>query len=553
VKPTLPVVLTTFCTLSAAAATAQAPAEDPHAACASGAWVPAGLLERPVPRRTGTGNAHEVVTTSSPEAQAFYDQGLDYLHGYVWLEAGRSFHQALRHDPSLAMAWVGLSRVYSGVSDPSAAKAALARAQALAGPASAHEKRRIEVRATQLEAMDDLANPAKLQAYRAAIDAALAVQPDDVELWLIRAQAEEPTAAGRGQRGGIASTAYYHRALQLRPDLASAHHYLTHSYETIGQIPAALVHGEAYARLAPAIPHSHHMWGHDLRRVGRIDDAIAAFTRTDELEKAYYAAEGIDASLDWHHVHNLDLLATAYQHKGQMKAAERLLREADAMPPLTDYLEWNQKALAVFLLGRERWPEAQKAAEKLAAGRWGAAQVVGHTLIGHVHLAAGRVDAARGALAAAEKALLTIPVVVGGISPTRAALEPYVAMLRGEMALRTDRLDEGRVLLEDVARKLRAQLGPDAWINALFRLELIARVAREVGAWDLAENIARQMIEHDAAYGGGHYALALVARHRGDVAAADLSLAEAERRWSGADPDLVELTRTRELRSRAAR
>ena len=39
---------------------------------------------------------------------------------------------------------------------------------------------------------------------------------------------------------------------------------------------------------------------------------------------------------------------------------------------------------------------------------------------------------------------------------------------------------------------------------ALFRLEAMAHVAREVGDWDLAESMARQMLEHDAAYGGSH-------------------------------------------------
>ena len=47
----------------------------------------------------GIGNSHEAVTTTSKEAQAFYDQGLNYLESYVWIEASRSFHQALRLDP----------------------------------------------------------------------------------------------------------------------------------------------------------------------------------------------------------------------------------------------------------------------------------------------------------------------------------------------------------------------------------------------------------------------------------------------------------------------
>src|SRR5271169_6147983 len=71
--------------------------------------IPAELLERPLPLRHGIGHAHEAVTTSSADAQAFYDQGLAYLHSYVWIEAARSFHQALRLDPKLAMAQLGLS------------------------------------------------------------------------------------------------------------------------------------------------------------------------------------------------------------------------------------------------------------------------------------------------------------------------------------------------------------------------------------------------------------------------------------------------------------
>jgi hypothetical protein len=121
-------------------------------------------------------------------------------------------------------------------------------------------------------------------------------------------------------------------------------------------------------------------------------------------------------------------------------------------------------------------------------------------------------------------------------------------MLRGELLLREGRLAEGRPLLQDVARKLRALRGPDAWIMALFRLEAIARTAREVGDWDLAEDMARQMLEHDAAYGGAHLAAALVARHRGDAAAAGAALAEAERLWRDADEDLPERLRARELR-----
>jgi tetratricopeptide (TPR) repeat protein len=521
------VVFVVFLGVGVGSALAQ---QDEHARCAVVGYVPPEILERPVTLRSGAGNAHEEVTTASPEAQAFYDQALNYLHGYVWIEAARSFRQALRADPALAMAWIGLSRAYSGLDAPEEARRAVTQAEALASRASPREQRRIVLRAKQLEAMSQPSDSAAHAAYKKALDEALAKDIADVELWLIRGHAEEPTAAGRGQRGGAASTAFYLAALRAVPDHAAAHHYLTHSYETIGQIPSALEHGEAYAKLAPAIPHSHHMWGHDLRRVGRIDDAIAAFRRTDELEKAYYAAERIPRELDWHHVHNLDLLATAYQHKGRMKQAEAVMREAAALPPTSDYLEFNQKVLAIFLLGRQRWDDAWTEARRLSKGKWGAARAVGHSLLGHALLARAQPGEAHRALADAERELAQLP-----------PLAPWVDTLRGELLLREGNREEGRRILEAVARTLRNLPGPDAWIQALFRLEEMGRMARETGDWALAEFMAKQMLEHDPAYAGSHLAAALVAEHHADAPAAARAREEAARYWRDADTDLPEL------------
>src|SRR5215470_435348 len=80
-------------------------------------WIPREILERPVPLRRDIGNVHEKVTTSSKEAQAFYDQGLNYMSSYVWIEAARSFHQAAHLDPNMASAYVGISDVYVALQD----------------------------------------------------------------------------------------------------------------------------------------------------------------------------------------------------------------------------------------------------------------------------------------------------------------------------------------------------------------------------------------------------------------------------------------------------
>ena len=308
--------------------------EDPHAACAAPpAYVPAELLTRELPLRKGVGNSSETITTQSKEAQAYYNQGLNYLESYVWIEASRSFHQALRLDPTCAMANLGLSYVYSGLENPDGRETVLRQGEGDGrGPQRPRTPPPRHSREAALRAgghQGQRALSCLQEEHRRRPGATL----DDPVLWILRGNAEEVNAAAAASEALRPSVAFYNAVLALVPDHATAHHYLVHSIETIGRIDRALEHGDDYARLSPAIPHSAHMWGHDLRRVADVDDAIAQFKRTDEIERAYYAAEKIDPAMDWHHAHNLDLLASCYQHKGQVKLAEATAREAVSLSP----------------------------------------------------------------------------------------------------------------------------------------------------------------------------------------------------------------------------
>ena len=61
------------------------------------------------------------------------------------------------------------------------------------------------------------ATRAKLAAYRAALDQALARFPSDEEFWLQRGQAESPDPAERGQGSVAGSVRFYEKALALAP------------------------------------------------------------------------------------------------------------------------------------------------------------------------------------------------------------------------------------------------------------------------------------------------------------------------------------------------
>jgi tetratricopeptide (TPR) repeat protein len=473
-----------------------------------GNFVPKEIVERPVQLRAGVGKLSHPTSTKSAEAQAFYEQGLAYLHSYVWIEAARSFNQALRIDPQLALAWVGLSRAFTGLEDMKAAQDAQARATALEDEVTDRERRWIRARSLQLEALADLENAKKRLAYVAALDAALEYDAADAELWALRGNVEEVNlgAAGRGQRGTFSSIVFYEEALRRVPGHFPAHHYLIHSYENIGQFAEALKHGEAYAAAASHVPHALHMYGHDLMKVGRMNDAIDIFLRARKFEQDYYDAEKIQRDYDWHHAHNTALLALSYRHTGQLDETEKMLRDAASIRHSSAVRAGYYRGLLTSLLiARGENDAALREALDMTRSSSSSELVatLGHALAGRALMAMGRTEEARPHL---------LPLVgsnaeaSGFMYGAYAGLEVDVA--KGEWLLRNGDRAKGETLLRDAMARARRQRTPDGWIEGLFFLEAIFNVARSAGDDDLARDAAAKLAEHDATYRGTKAALA---------------------------------------------
>jgi tetratricopeptide (TPR) repeat protein len=338
--------------------------------------------------------------------------------------------------------------------------------------------------------------------------------------------------------GAASAIAYYEQALAAAPDYFAAHHYLTHAYENANRIDRALQHGEAYARLAPAIAHAHHMYGHNLRRVGRMPDAIVEFRKANDLDVAALKTDNIPPEYDWNHHHNLELLGTSYQYVGQMKSAEDVLRRSFEMRSLSITEELNKRAWPSFLLARGRTTDALTAANVMVGHQSPLVRAMGHILAARVLMTLERTaDAGHEADAALTE------LRAGG--PAANALAPELRLLQGEFFLRTGDRDKGRSQLREAVAQLRAASDPDLWIQTLFGLEAVARAARETADWSFASEVADQMRLHDASYAGTYYALALAAEQRGDGTAARTAYAEAVQRWRGADVNLLELTHAR--------
>ena len=101
--------LTLFLTIVLAAA-AQPPKGDN---CAP----PPSALQPTLPAKIlpGMGTVHLPITTSSAEAQQFFDQGVAQMHSFWAREAERSFLQAAALDPAAPMPHWGIAMVAAGL------------------------------------------------------------------------------------------------------------------------------------------------------------------------------------------------------------------------------------------------------------------------------------------------------------------------------------------------------------------------------------------------------------------------------------------------------
>src|SRR3954465_11565461 len=98
---------------------------------------------KPATLMSGLGDLHHPVSTSNPEAQKFFDQGVRLIYAFNHEEAAGSFERAAELDPKLAMAYWGLAEAvgpnYNDPADPDRYKKAheaIAKAEELASNAS---------------------------------------------------------------------------------------------------------------------------------------------------------------------------------------------------------------------------------------------------------------------------------------------------------------------------------------------------------------------------------------------------------------------------------
>ena len=294
----------------------------------------------------GLAKVHRSITTTSPEAQRYFDQGMALMWGFNHDEAARSFAKAAEIDPRCAACFWGLSLTvgpnynlpFLTAERAKVAFEAVRRAEAEAAHASPVEQALIAALAKRYPSpgaldSDGLASP--LTGYADAMREVARRFPDDLDVQTLYAESlmnlhawKLWTPQGAPAPGTLEIVQTLKSVLARDPDHVGANHYLIHALEGSPHPEEALESARRLATLAPAEGHLVHMPAHILERVGRYEDAAEANRRGAKADLVY---AGLTHAPDYYAVmytaHNYQFLAYSAAMEGRraetLDAADR--------------------------------------------------------------------------------------------------------------------------------------------------------------------------------------------------------------------------------------
>jgi tetratricopeptide (TPR) repeat protein len=275
----------------------------------------------PPEKLSGIGNAH-IKITASPEAQMWFDQGLNLLHDFWDYESVRAFVQGTRVDPSCAMCYWGIyhAELFTHSNAKYYAKQALAKAVSLKKQVS--EAERLYIEAAEKSEGQKKGNSREVKVYRKLVKK----YPADLQARISLAEAvidgyDDHDQPNPGQKEALA---ILQGVLKDDPENSAANHYWIHAVEASPHPEQALHSAEILGRLAPASGHMVHMPGHIFYRVGDYAHAQQSFTASTEADEHYMDSQHVPVDDDWNYVHNLMYAIANLMEAGQLEAAAGL-------------------------------------------------------------------------------------------------------------------------------------------------------------------------------------------------------------------------------------
>src|SRR5215475_11479402 len=320
----------------------------------------AHMAAKPATLMSGISDLHHPVTTSNPEAQQFFDQGLRLIYAFNHDEASRSFQRAAELDPKMAMAFWGIAEaVGPNYNDPASdarfqqAHEAIEKAGSLSSDASATERDYIQAMAKRFPVPGADRRKAAEQ-YRDAMRELMNKYPDDLDAATLFAESGmnlHPWGLwmhdGTPREGTQEIVATLESVIKRDPDHLGAVHYYIHAVEASPNPERALAGANRLAALAPSAGHLVHMPAHVYIRTGDYDAAVKTNEKAAAADVAYIKASGAQGIYPgMYYSHNLHFIACAASmtgdYAGARKAADTLSAHVkpmvQAMPPLEAFM-----------------------------------------------------------------------------------------------------------------------------------------------------------------------------------------------------------------------
>ncbi|MDB4905410.1 MAG: putative O-linked N-acetylglucosamine transferase, family [Gemmatimonadetes bacterium] len=362
------------------------------------------------------------VTTSSADAQSYFDQGVQLMYSFARSEAVRSFREAERRDSTCAMCWWGeaWSRgAYLNEPMDSAggalAHAAAQHAKRLAATVKPQDAALIEAMTARYAPAYSLPGRPRLDsAYASAMASAYARYPKDQEVATLYAEALMLLEPRRGQWSlEKPSIQRIHQVLEgvLAADRThpGACHLYVHATESTSKPEKAEWCADLLGSSIPGASHINHMPSHTYNRVGRWGDAVRANLDAWHTDQRSVAGQGFTI----YPSHNLHMLLFAACMDGQGAVAEQAARDYAKITAGGSYY----RALVLMRFGRFAEVLELHAAptDPVTRGLWDFAR-------GYAHLRLGAVDSARFYLAGVDSSARDTPASVNFRGHTAAQL-----------------------------------------------------------------------------------------------------------------------------------
>ncbi len=303
-----------------------------------------------MPLYEGLGKISFPVTTNSPEAQAYFNQGLGFAYGFNHAAAIASFREAQRLDPACAMCWWGEALAHgpniNAPITPDANELALkasAKAVELSADVTPPERALIMALARRYSA-DAGADRAGLDAAYA--DAMLVVAryyPRHDDIALLAAEAAMDTlpwnywdAEKRSPQPRLGEAIQLVEAvLQRSPEHPQAPHLYIHLMEN-GPDPrrAEAAADRLAAPLAASAGHLVHMPAHIYYRLGRWKDSVRVNIEAARRDEEYIKAHDDQGLVRYgYYPHNVHFIVTSAQMGGDLETA---IRESRKLATIVD-------------------------------------------------------------------------------------------------------------------------------------------------------------------------------------------------------------------------